>query len=1241
MNEQDTLFDPTDNALRAVLPLGAARLDVTKIDPSGGIFAATWMEQLFRQGQLQISAQPDFSASELLQHFYFSSRNHERIKGMPTLGFGYPLLLWRQEEATIAAPLFIWQLELMLAPGATNTWIFSHGKDEQVFYNLSLADQLNTIVEYDLKTELAATVQGGKISARALVKCCEEIAARLGVENTSQSIAVAECPDAFELEAALDKGVIQWSGVVGLFPPPMPLANLPEDWPLLAETGHEGHDFGLLPLDPHQASALQMIFSQKTTVVEGNAGTGKTHLLVHLLTNALANGQHCLVVSENLGALRQIQNRLAQLGLAQYNFLLQEPANDKPVLLDLLRAIAHADTLPPVFDETNYRTVLDKGIRLKNRLDGHYRAVRRSIFGPLNWVQTVGQFLRSNRLEGKELLTSQLNPQDFSFYYEEYLRLQDAINTSFPLYIKVNTLKHPLSDLHEAIFTKKGKAESLDYLTRQLNAFLDKAESLHYRYLTKINTYTDRLTEHYEGNFGEMANRLARLKDQMADYSSRYGADFDQAGAGALKLRGVFSGKIKSVLEARDEVAAAYLDLVKAFERHRYFEFQFTPSGEGKNIQKVSQNLMAFEKALNEWRESLPSQIQEELSRLSAKNTNEDLSFGDQIGELEYALNLLAEELNEAQLYSLRFENKMLTILKCQKYLEEIIERLETTRLYLRDYDHFYDWQRNWLSLPDHATKLIRALVKVKPHSWLQAFESWYLNNCLSAASQAPLPTEDKAILDFVRSYNQLKALLPGQISARWYAAREEAFKTLRRNNKEHFNLLFGKKNQEATKDHSLQTLMNKGLEAVTTVYPILLATPYAAAHSLPERLEHFDYVLFDESQYLLSGEAMKALQLGKKAVVFGDCSQLPAKDETVLLGWAKAHDVPTIKLHTYHRWNPGNLLQLLNGKDIDETAVGQFNILFEQLDGRYNGADGTNDEEAQRIIHLLNDIKPTEKRTFPTVGIACFTVQQRNLIASYLLKIKQKWSPGVEKIQQLERNGLGVFHINELRGQHFDVLIVSSTYSMMDAKGNLSSHAEMLNAPDFTCSVRLLMSRPLRELYIINSIPQSKWEPWLDMPEQPGVFLLANYLAYNQALETADASRQQSIAQRLQDWAQPLHDDTHDKVFLEEVAIALQPYLGKDRVKICAEEAQLKMPLLIEGLDSHQPGIILQPDGFFAQTPFTDYLWEDWQKDLLQQRGFVYEPIWSVNWWKNPRQEARKLASAIIKMDSAHATDV
>ncbi len=1221
-----------------ILPLLPNSLDITSLDQEEHPIAYQWIAQLLNQGQMQLDIQPPLGLSAKLQHLFFTNRNYERTKGFPLLGFGYPILIWSDGTDKIAAPLFIWQIQVEPTPNLHSSWLFSHQKEHRVVPNRMLSAFFKTHCEADIATLLESVVRSGKINASALVACCNELSRLLGVENNNQSISIAACPDSARLENLYQTGLIHWAGIVGLYPPQTDLSSPVHLAIEKSEIKHQGHEFGLIALDSYQASAVQNIVQQNISLITGGSGTGKTHTLIYWLTNALSNGKRCLLVSENMGSLRHIQAMLAQLNLGAYHFLLRDGFVDKPILLDMLRAIANTETFPPDFDKTNYQTALDKCNRLKKRLEEQYASVKQNIFGPYNWTELVGRFLRSNRVEGKELLSSQLNNQDFKFDYEEYQALKNGIERTFPLYLKLNTLKHPLSTLHEALFTKKTKEDAFVLITRLLEAFLDKAGRLHHRYINKTNAYADRLTAYYENAYSDMYHQLSQLKDRIADASSRYGADFDNAGAGALRLYGVFSGKHKAALEARNEVAQAYLELQKYFEQGQSFDYQFTTTAEGKNIQKVKQNLKTFEQALQQWRGGLSALVQEELQRLNAKTIHEDLDFAEQIGELEYALDLLIEELNESKLFQQPFENKMLTIPKRQRYLEEIIEQLETIRLSLRDFDHFYDWQYNWLQLPTGATKVIKALVKVKPSDWMLAFESWYLNNSLTINSYAALPTDDQILEEYAAGFQLLKNIMPAQISQLWHTQREATLKKLKKDDRDAYNAVFGKKNQDLSKNKALQELLKQSMEAVTAIFPILLASPNALENDLPLRNDFFDYVLLDEAQYLPMSVMKKGAQLGKKIVIAGDLDQMelvPDSDQaSSVLQWASQQKIAATKLRICHRWNPANLQQILDDTKLADQAANNFTLHFEQLDGRFDEENGTNEEEAQHIVRLLNEIQPTPKRTFPTVGIACFTTQQRDLIASYLLKIKQKWSVGTEKIQQLERNGLGIFQIEELRGQHFDVLIVATTFGMINTKGKVTDQLELMNTPKGISALFLLMSRALQTVFIVNSIPQTNLDAYLNHPWQKGTFLLANFLTYAKALCDADEKAQQQVVLRLKEVSKRKALDENDVVFAEEVAAALLPYLGERRIKTGSQEAQLFLPLRVQGIHDNQPDLAIQPDGFFANTPATNFVWEYEQQMVLNQRGLLYQPVWSVNWWKNYRQEARKLASIIIKMD-------
>lgn len=53
--------------------------------------------------------------------------------------------------------------------------------------------------------------------------------------------------------------------------------------------------------------------------------------------------------------------------------------------------------------------------------------------------------------------------------------------------------------------------------------------------------------------------------------------------------------------------------------------------------------------------------------------------------------------------------------------------------------------------------------------------------------------------------------------------------------------------------------------------------------------------------------------------------------------------------------------------------------------------------------------------------------------------------------------------------------------------------------------------------------------------------------------------------------------------------------------------------------------------DLFQAHFPQTSYTWEWEVRKLLEARGVHVQNAWSVLCWRNPRQEARKIASRII----------
>ena len=293
---------------------------------------------------------------------------------------------------------------------------------------------------------------------------------------------------------------------------------------------------------------------------------------------------------------------------------------------------------------------------------------------------------------------------------------------------------------------------------------------------------------------------------------------------------------------------------------------------------------------------------------------------------------------------------------------------------------------------------------------------------------------------------------------------------------------------------------------------------------------------------------------------------------------------------------------------------------------------EGTNDVEAQHIIRLLNQIKQTPQRVYPSVGIVTLTVEQRDLISNYLLKLKQQSAFGSEKIQQLERNGMVVLYIDELFGEQFDIIILSCTLGMVNLKGTMTKKLIFLNTPEGVSHIHLLINKPVQTMFIVHSLPDEHVEKFLGKKWEEGTWLLA------QLIKLAEATRAGNEIQRtsaLEALGKLSTAPPAKPVFAQEMANALRPYLEPKRLSRQVQMEDVHLPLSIRPVHPEAPPVVVHPDGFFADTPFTSHLWEHRQREKIQGAGMHYLPVWSVNWMKNPLQEARSLASKIIKHDA------
>ena len=1190
-------------------------LDLARLDNASPDFAYKFILQLLGSAPDALTFNPGFEAGRTLTDLYFSERNREKSTGRRLLGVGYPLVAFFQDNEMITAPLYIWDATLEPEVKGSNEWTLTPDAGQKPACNPWLINWLRTGGKQELAEWYTGSPDRQGWNAAALFAVCNEFCLGAALENPSQSIASTAQPNLVQLDELASKGTMIWSALLGSFK--RAEFSRPAERP---EAGHKSPQaqtppFSLIDMDPWQAAVLNFGKASPLSVAEGNAGSGKTHLLLSFLIDSLAREERCLVVSPWTPVLTAVKNRLGQLGFGELSFVLRHPYQDLAAWSGAFR-LAGKKTAGDAAKVNDQQISLrfEQVSREKNRLDRQYRARSKKVFGDKNWTETVGLFLASNRIEGKELLGNQLNTQDFSFSPDNFDTLRDAVARCAIAFDKIKTLDHPLNNLNAGIFVHQSKQESLQFIQDHIESFLQKASQFQYRYIHTQNEYGERLRSYFDHFYFEVHDQITRLSERVKDTVTLYGKDVLKSSKPTLKLYGIFAEKYKAALNAREEIAVQYQSLKKSFLDKQLFDHNFADEKEARSLPVLRDNLEKLSDGLEEWRNRISPTVQEDLTRLSAKTAHPGLGFASQIESLEDGLDSLIDEINGSGLYQLPFQNNMLTLPKRQKLLEDIIHQLEATQLNLRDYGAFYDWQRLWFSLPEHARKIIRSIVKVKPNDWVAAFDSWFLHQCLESAYDPALPIKAYNLEPFASDLDAVRDLLRKKTVAQWNNLRAESIKRFRKDKK----ALFENFVERSDLSLSAGQITGKAFQEVTDCFPILMATPGAAADLLAHQSGVWDRVIFLYPEFLPGEPGL--IGLGRSALGIG--GQFPEIHPRSMSALLLENGASTFPLEQIHRYFPGNLFN----PHPSGAETGQ--ILFEQVDGRYDEGAETNEEEARKVLDWLNKIEPTKQRTLPSVGIACMTTGQRNLIQEYLLRIKQKRLPGVEKIQQLERNGLAIFRADETSGQQFDVLLISCTFGHSNIGGALTRHILRFNQPGSQTALIQLMSAGTQELRVANSIPGDNLDQMMQAPAQKGVFLLGSWVRYLKARSENDETAVQRVIRAT--GAVYGGEETANNPLAEEIAWHIAGRMRTDRIQMNVPFGELKLPLVILPEEPKYPSLVIQPDHFFAQAQSTDFIWENRQRQDLEKAGYRIIPAWSVQWWKNPRRESAELLKAI-----------
>lgn len=1177
-----------------------------------------WITKLLRDEEIDLSVEVEQVANLTLHHLFFEQQNQRQSSRTREIALGFPLVFRLQNKSLEALPVFIWPLKLRPAPRDINQWRVKTTPDFRPI--------LNPVLQEQFEAQLAGLQPDEWLASE---KPFVELAALLSLEYLApESDEWQAYPDFSKLQDLEAPGLLYPTAVLGLFPAEYAFhQDLPRiDVPPLGKADITWrHHISHLDLDPSQQAALNHFYESETTLVTGAAGTGKTHLVKSLVVNALSNQKKTLLISNRPTTIQKIQEELEQLDLSHLSYWLRNPQSDAGILPRLLQFPLQPKQLwsgePPL---RAWLRRADEYQQFKDRQDNAFRAARTPIFGPMDWAQTLGLYLKTAEQGGRALLGIQLQAQDFKLNIEEFTAISKQLETGQQLFRQIGSIRHPLKRLHPDIFSRHNQKEALQFVRSKLDFFLHRLEQLQREHISLINQYERQLKAYFEGFYKKYSEQITSIGQQIENNTTAYGNDFLLTSSTSLKLYAPFSKRIRAIKSEKENIIQQSQQLADQMPDMPELECPPLPSPVGR-LKQLQGWLQEMRQSLEQWHAQIPKLLQDHLRRFNYQTTYEKLGMKPEILNLEAALDQTIEALNDTQLLEEKQTQPMLTLPKRQQRIESLVEYLETIQINLRDFPVFYDWQRFWLDQDARIQEIIQAIIRSKSEHWQQTFEAWYLQQLLESRQSTHLPEHSYAPTEQIESLQVLRGSLPEQINYQWEAKRQESARQLKRT--------LDLKPKSPGLDF-LRKLMAQSGKALTQSLPLLISTPEQAVALLKETQQpFFDLVIFESAQFIDAEQGAFLQQFAKQSFIIGNNRFVIGDDKADLLEAELTAGRPGFELAYFHQYYPGHLWQLMRGLHITEKAVQPFSIGIHPIRGKYNEGLGINTDEVYHVMEYLKSRKKNKGRIYSSLAIVCNTVAQRNFISKAILDIKRKGSEEERNnILQMERNGLMVLHLDELAAYRFEELLYSFTYAVDPETSEMTAHAAHLNQPAGLRQLNELMAIARSNLQIVHSLSPEWLNQQIDHKEQSGYFLFSNYLRMLQAIRQGDAERQGLISKRVSDYfRQPLPQLPPTPLY-DEIATRLAYFLPDVQIQRHYREADLRFPMLVRHKDYPEQQIAVIADYFVSNYRATQMVWEEEQRNKYARRNIYCLPTFSLSWWQDPDRAAQALANLIIE---------
>lgn len=1227
----------------------------------------------------------------------------ESEKGINTFGFGFPILVRRDQSDNklTVAPILIWSLRIKRTK-EFNTWEILRNDEDPIYINEVLINHLQNDSKIEIDQISSEHLDDGLIDRNELIEICAGIINEVNtsppdnlhelLEEKLNDIKSISTKKHYEQIPTLspNNSFIDFGGLFSIFE--VQKQNIINDYGNLLELKgaeidledmdeHTFQPISSVETDPSQQGILHSLNSSRNILIQGPPGTGKSQSLTAILVNALENQQKTIVVCEKRTALEVLYNALNERGLNYQTILIKDIVKDRRKAVDSVR-----DRV----DNSAYRryryshsketldNIIEKSKSLIDSINKRHQKIGEKLIGNKNWTSVVGSLL--SELKGNsEDYNLDFSKNTFSYESSELNKLLELIRKGQNLYNDYKPFKE-LSFLNSSKLIGDNPFIIEQQINEDFNYYKNQLEKINHQILKYEQEYYRIRKEQIDQQEAEIKTTSDSLLKIFSKYSKTDNFYNEEKTKSLFyKISSIFSKSRKETLNDQTLINTLFSDLIDKTSSCNDFQVII----EAKTLVEKKQTLENYIKEIETTKRKFLGKIEKEYSKLNHLQSNDKNFETEILLSIQSALNDLRLLINEHSWSTLTFNNDD------HKSLISKIEKIITFKdiFFNNENDPFsleFKWFQYYNSLSNEE-KIIIDQLKTK-NNWRKTFLIYYLNSLLVNSANIDLPTNDKDHIELGQSLSELEKEQIRYIREYWFSKQIDATRNF---DVENPNIAVENLyNKRASKNHkrlSLREIVKLDMDLFTTFFPIILTTPDVASNLFKGQNKYFDIVMFDEASQLKLEDNLPALLKGKQIVVAGDEHQMPPSnyfskifDGTIededefddeidriksdasnslldcesLLDFASELGFDKRHLDFHYRSRHPYLIDYSNFAFYNQRLKPLPNdfdyvpIKYIDVNGTYS--DNSNDSEAETVLSIIeNNISRLPNGEYPTVGVATFNINQRNLILGKINERRKfdRFSDFNEKIVELEENGFFVKNLENIQGDERDVIILSTTYGI-NKEGKFAQRFGSINHQKGYKLLNVIVSRAKFKVYVCSSIPQ---EVFLNYKEhlitegsnnRRGAFYA--YLAYSKAVSEQDNESRLTVLNALSENSSKKtsidnFNDELESPFEEEVYEALTEHFDESQIIPQLQFAGFRIDLIYDSKKLGIPKIAIECDGAEYHSSQEAYLHDRHRQKILESHGFVFHRIWSTNWWRNPKRETQKLVKFIKDIENSN----